>query len=388
MDFLFISRHILTFHRISFPFTFIVADASMLSSDLPAFQNKLLHWFARHQRDLPWRRSYDPYAVWISEIMLQQTQVTTVLPYFSRWMTTLPTIESVVEASEETILKLWEGLGYYSRAQNIRKAAQRILEEHQGEFPGDFEKILALPGIGRYTAGAIASVAFNQDKPVVDGNVERVICRLMNFRENPKSAAMRKTLWQLAESWIPHGQARFFNQALMELGALICLPQSPACLICPAQAFCQALQAGSPEQVPAKTQRRPLQSITTVLAVIQKEERFLIRKRPSEGLMAGLWEFPNIQLNGKRDMQQTLITGMREQHRVGITIERRLSTIKHGYTSFKVTLHCFLCACEDNEPPGESKSVKWVTLNQLGRFSFPSAHVRLIRILQDPARDA
>ena len=360
----------------------------MLPSDLPAFQNELLHWFARHQRDLPWRRSYDPYAVWISEIMLQQTQVTTVLPYFSRWMTTLPTIESVAEASEETILKLWEGLGYYSRAQNIRKAAQRILEEHQGEFPGDFEKILALPGIGRYTAGAIASVAFNQDKPVVDGNVERVICRLMNFRENPKSAAMRKTLWHLAESWIPRGQARFFNQALMELGALICLPQSPACLVCPAQAFCHALQAGSPEQVPAKAQRRPLQSITTVLAVIQKEERFLIRKRPAEGLMAGLWEFPNIPLNGKRDMQQTLIDGMREQHQVGISIERRLSTIKHGYTSFKVTLHCFLCACEDNKPPGESASVKWVALNQLGRFSFPSAHVRLIRLLQDHARDA
>jgi len=149
MDFLFISRHILAFHRISFPFIFTMANAFMLPSDLPAFQNELLHWFARHQRDLPWRRSYDPYAVWISEIMLQQTQVNTVLPYFSRWMTTLPSIESVAEASEETILKLWEGLGYYSRAQNIRKAAQRILEEHQGEFPGDFEKILALPGIGR-----------------------------------------------------------------------------------------------------------------------------------------------------------------------------------------------------------------------------------------------
>ena len=356
--------------------------------DLPEFQNKLLQWFARQQRDLPWRQTYDPYAVWISEIMLQQTQVTTVLPYFSRWMAMLPTVKTVAEASEESILKLWEGLGYYSRARNIRKGAQLICKDYQCEFPTEFEKILALPGVGRYTAGAIASVAFNQDKPIVDGNVERVICRLMDFRDNAKSKAMRNTLWQLAESWIPQGQARFFNQALMELGALICLSQSPSCLLCPVQTFCHAFKAGSTEQVPAKVQRRPLQSITTILAVIQKKDRFLIRKRPVEGLMAGLWEFPNIHLSGDRDMQKELVTGMRKQHHVRITIKQHLSTIKHGYTSFKVTLHCFLCACNDHDPQNESVSVKWVALHQLAQFSFPSAHVKLIRLLQDNGYDS
>ena len=356
----------------------------MLSCELPIFQNKLLHWFTQHQRELPWRHTYDPYAVWISEIMLQQTQVTTILPFYKRWMDTLTTIQAVAEASEETILKLWEGLGYYSRAHNIQKAAHQICKVHQGKFPHDFEEILALPGIGRYTAGAIASVAFNQNKPIVDGNVERVICRLMNFRDNPKSTAMRKTMWHLAEAWIPQGKARFFNQALMELGALICLPQSPNCLLCPVQNYCLAFQQGSSELVPTKVKRRPLQPITTALAVIQREDQFLIRKRPAEGLMAGLWEFPNIHVKGDQEMQHTLQSEMRKQHQVHISIKRRLSTIKHGYTSFKVTLHCFLCACHDYNLPEESASVKWVALHQLNQFSFPAAHVKLIQLLKNP----
>ena len=202
----------------------------MRPADLSEFQNKLLQWFARQQRDLPWRQTYDPYAVWISEIMLQQTQVTTVLPYFSRWMAMLPTVKTVAEASEESILKLWEGLGYYSRARNIQKGAQLICKNHQCEFPTEFEKILALPGVGRYTAGAIASVAFNQDKPIVDGNVERVICRLMDFRDNAKSTAMRNTLWYLAESWIPQGTGTLFQPSVDGVGRLdlpFPIPQLP-----------------------------------------------------------------------------------------------------------------------------------------------------------------
>jgi len=330
----------------------------MSPSQLLAFQKQLLQWFSEYQRPLPWRETYLPYPVWVSEIMLQQTQVITVLPYFKRWMNALPDIKAVAEASEETILKLWEGLGYYSRARNIQKTATLVCEKHEGKFPSDFEKILALPGIGRYTAGAITRIAFNQNKPIVDGNVVRVICRLMGFRENPKSTIMVQTLWRLAEEWIPKGKARFFNQAL------------------------QALEAGVVEQIPMKVKRHPLKSITTVLAVIQHEKRFLIRKRPAEGLMGGLWEFPNIHLKKNEVMEKALVGGIKQQHNLAITIDQTLPMIKHGYTSFKVQLHCFLCLSEKGIAQTEDSSTKWVTLEQLQQFSFPAAHKKLIQVLQ------
>ncbi len=360
----------------------------MSPSQLLAFQKQLLQWFSEYQRPLPWRETYLPYPVWVSEIMLQQTQVSTALPYFKRWMNTLPDIKAVAEASEETILKLWEGLGYYSRARNIQKTATLICEEHGGKFPSDFEKVLALPGIGRYTAGAITSIAFNQNKPIVDGNVVRVVCRLMDFRDNPKSTIMVQTLWRLAEDWIPKGKARFFNQALMELGALICLPQQPTCLFCPVQTYCQALEAGSVDQIPLKVKRHPLKAITTVLAVIQDEKRFLIRKRPSEGLMGGLWEFPNINLKKNEVMEKALLVGIKQQHNLQITIDQTLPMIKHGYTSFKVQLHCFLCLAEKGISQTEGSSTKWVTLEQLQQFSFPAAHTKLIQVLQKKIGDS
>lgn len=354
----------------------------MSPAELLKFQKQLLAWFAEYQRPLPWRETYDPYEVWVSEIMLQQTQVVTVLPYFGRWMETLPTLQAVADASQETILKLWEGLGYYSRARNLQKTAKLICEQFQGEFPSEFETILSLPGIGRYTAGAIASIAFNQNAPIVDGNVTRVVCRLMDLREDPKSPAMVKVLWQLAEEWIPAGQARFFNQGLMELGATLCLSQQPSCLLCPVQRFCKAQQAGTLECVPAKTKRRPFTPVTTALAVIQNSGKFLIRKRPSEGLMGGLWEFPNINLNKNEEIKEALVEGIKQQYQIDITVDQALTTIKHGYTSFKVTLHCFLSyypgAATEPAPP----STQWVSLKDLDQFSFPAAHNKLIGILR------
>ena len=355
----------------------------MAPSELLMLQTQLLAWFAEHQRPLPWRKTYDPYAVWVSEIMLQQTQVATVLPYFQRWMHTLPTLQAVADAPEELILKLWEGLGYYSRVRNLQKAAQQIVEQHQGEFPAKFETLLSLPGVGRYTAGAIASIAFNQNTPIVDGNVTRVVCRLMDLRDDPKSPPMVKALWHYAEAWIPAGKARFFNQGLMELGATLCLPQKPSCLLCPVQNVCKSFQAGSVAWVPAKTPRRALTPITTALAVIEAGNKFLIQKRPANGLMGGLWEFPNINLKENQSMKATLVEAMQKQHRLEIAIEETLPPIKHGYTSFKVTLHCFLCRFVGKSLPRPKPAARWVVWEELEQFTFPAAHKKLIQTLRN-----
>ncbi len=358
----------------------------MSPTELSLLQTNLLEWFSQQQRPLPWRQHYEPYAVWISEIMLQQTQVTTVLPYFERWMKKLPNIQAVAKASEDTILKLWEGLGYYSRARNIQKAALIICEKYGGEVPQNFQELLALPGIGRYTAGAIASIAFNQEKPVVDGNVIRVLCRLMDWRDNPKSAEMLKKIWHAAEEWIPKGEARFFNQALMELGATVCTTQQPLCLLCPVQSFCKALQANSIEIVPAKIKRTPPKLRITALAVIRNEAgNFLIAKRPLEGLMGGLWEFPNINLDKDTHIKEALEKGVQEQYGIRIKVNESLSIIKHAYTSFKVTLHCFLCTDQQDgsgDAVMEEPSAQWVSLEKLKHFSFPAAHGQVIQMLE------
>ncbi|MBF0289446.1 MAG: A/G-specific adenine glycosylase [SAR324 cluster bacterium] len=356
----------------------------MTPTELSLFQIQLLEWFTQQQRPLPWRQHYEPYAVWISEIMLQQTQVATVLPYFDRWMEMLPSIQAVAETSEDTILKLWEGLGYYTRARNIQKAAIMICEKHGGQIPQDFSELLALPGIGRYTAGAIASIAFNQERPIVDGNIVRVLCRLMDWRDNPRSAEMQKKIWNAAEAWIPEGNARFFNQALMELGATLCSTQAPLCLLCPVPSFCKALKANTIDAVPAKTKRPPAKQRITALAVIQNEEgELLIAKRPAEGLMGGLWEFPNINLDKDTDIEQALKQGIRQQQDILITVDQPLSIIKHAYTSFKVTLHCFLCTYQRSESDStrEEHSAQWVPLENLKQFSFPAAHGKIIQIL-------
>ncbi len=344
-------------------------------------QDQLLTWFSENQRDLPWRRTYDPYQVWISEIMLQQTQVKTVLPYFDRWMEKLPTIRNVAEAEEDTILKLWEGLGYYSRARNIQKAARAIIEEHGGNFPDDYEKIRALPGIGPYTAGAISSIAFNQDRPIVDGNIIRLIARLLNYRDNTRTNV--RPFWEWAEKLIPKGEARNFNQAMMEFGALVCTPQSPNCGTCPLQSSCGADKANTVNDIPnrgPKQKRIPIQVAIAVITDSQIANKFFIQKRRHGGLMGGLWEFPGGKCKEGEDPKQALKREIKEE--LGVTLKRikSIKRIKHAYTKFIVDLHCFQAELDKGSiNPTAAIDHEWVTLAELTNFPFPAANVKLIK---------
>lgn len=348
-------------------------------------QENLIRWFESGQRDLPWRRSYEPYAVWISEIMLQQTQVKTVLPYFDRWMRRFPDVRSVAEASEEEILKCWEGLGYYSRARNIRKAAQVLDREYQGTLPRSHRALLRLPGIGRYTAGAIMSVAFNEDYPLVDGNVERVLTRVFDVEFPLGEPATKQALWKFAERLIPPGRARLFNQAMMELGALVCLPRNPLCPDCPIQAECASLKAGTVALRPIPAKKRAPSPIDVAVGIlVGDDDRLLIQKRPPTGLMAHLWEFPGGKVRDGERPDAALVREFQEELELRIQGLDRLTTLRHSYTSFRVTLHAFFCKPAGNgqEPvPHAAVDVRWVTVEELRHYAFPAANKKLIRML-------
>ncbi|PIZ73667.1 A/G-specific adenine glycosylase [Candidatus Peregrinibacteria bacterium CG_4_10_14_0_2_um_filter_43_11] len=352
------------------------------SSDIIAIRRNLLNWFEISQRDLPWRRTYNPYHVWISEIMLQQTQVKTMVPYFERWMTTLPTITSVAEADEQVLLKLWEGLGYYSRVRNIQKAARMIVNEFNGQFPSNHSDILHLPGVGKYTAGAIASIAFNQVYPVVDVNVIRVIARLLNFDGNTKESKNIERMWKRAGELLP-SDSRNFNQAMMELGALICKPKNPSCSFCPVQKFCSSFKAGTMNDLPHRGEKKKITSLQIAVAVIRKDNKVFIQKRPSRGLMGGLWEFPGGKIEKGESAKKALSREIQEELSVTIKNIHPIIKIKHAYTCFKVDLHCFSADYDAGSIKLNSATQgKWVEFEKLSEYPFPAANVRLIQQLQ------
>jgi A/G-specific adenine glycosylase len=346
-------------------------------------QSNLVEWFTKNQRDLPWRKTYDPYQVWISEIMLQQTQVKTALPYYDRWMKAFPDIGSVANASEDRILKLWEGLGYYSRARNLQKASKLVMGKHGGQFPDRFEDILELPGIGRYSAGAIASIGFNQNYPVVDGNVIRVLARLFAFEKNTRLPKNVERFWKWAEELIPDKKARFFNQGMMELGALICSPKNPKCDQCPLADQCAARKRGIAETLPNRGESQKLISIRVTCAVIRHKGKIFIQKRPSRGLMGGLWEFPG----GKAEKGETELQAIRREigEELGVTLKgvKKIDRIRHGYTKFDVDLHCFSAELGSGTLKLTAATEgKWVSPKSLGKFAFPAADRKLIEKLE------
>ena len=347
----------------------------------------LLDWYAANARRLPWRGHPDPYAVWVSEIMLQQTRVETVIPYFERWMQRFPTIQALAEASQQEVLQTWEGLGYYSRARNLHKAAQKLVTEYGGALPQSRQELEKLPGIGRYTAGAIASMAFGQDEAALDGNIRRVLSRLFAMRLPARSPQGEKRLWGLAEENLPPGRAGDFNQALMDLGTAICTPQRPACLVCPLAELCQARAEGIQEELPVLEVKTPVPHITVTAAIIQLDGKVLLARRPSHGLLGGMWEFPGGKQEPGEDLPEALRREIREELAAEILVGEPFGIYNHAYTHFKVTLHAFLCklAGDACPTPLEASEIRWVTLPELGDFPMGKIDRQIARrLLENP----
>lgn len=344
---------------------------------LSPFQRKLLAWYVKHKRDLPWRRTKDPYRIWVSEVMLQQTQVDTVIPYYKRWFKRFPTVKSLASASLDEVLKAWEGLGYYSRARNLHKAAKEITEKRRGKFPKDFEEIQKLPGIGRYTAGAIASIAFHLPYPVLDGNVARVLVRLYAISKPPALPEIRKELWDHATHLLPKKQPGDFNQVLMELGARICLPKKPLCLFCPVHEHCEARHLGMEESLPTKSPRRKIPLLEVAVAILKDRGRYFIQRRPPEGLLGGLWEFPGGKIEKGEKPDGALQRELEEELGVRARVLRKLPLVRHAYTHFRVILHPFECRLDGGKPKKNDSPSRWVRLEEFSRYAFPTANRKI-----------
>ncbi len=305
--------------------------------------NELISWYQANARDLPWRRTADPYAIWVSEIMLQQTRVETVITYYKNWLSELPTLHALVLADQDQVLKLWEGLGYYRRALNLHKAAKLVEEIFDGNVPEDAKSLESLPGIGRYTAGAISSIAFGHHAPILDGNIRRVFSRLFNISTPLKSSDTENKLWRIAKELLPENKPGEFNQALMELGALLCLPKNPACDRCPLKVDCLAFQYHLQDKRPVRKQKTSQPHLQVTAAVIEKDDRVLLGKRPPEGLLGGMWEFPGGKQENNETLSETLKREIKEELDADIQVGELLGTYHHAYTHYKVTLHAYQC---------------------------------------------
>ena len=337
---------------------------------------RLLNWYRQHGRSLPWRGHPDSYAIWVSEIMLQQTRVEAVIPYFEKWMNLFPTIQALAEASEQEVLNAWEGLGYYSRARNLHNAAKIVHEQFHSELPRDLDALRNLPGIGRYTVGAIASIAFGMDEPTLDGNLRRVFARLFDVSEPADSPAGEKTLWDLAREHLPKGHAGDYNQALMDLGATICLPKNPRCLLCPLMEICQARSNGTQEQRPVLKPRKETPQYIHAAGVIVKDDKVLLAKRPSKGLLGGMWEFPNGRVN--REPAEELESALEAGYRLKVQKGEALGVVQHAYTHFRVTVHAYRCELVSMS---NEDGLKWVSCSALDDYPMGKVDRQIARML-------
>jgi A/G-specific adenine glycosylase len=358
-----------------------------------ALHDALITWFEANKEDLPWRRSTDPYAIWLAEVMLQQTQVTTVIPYYERFLARFPTVEALAAAPLDSVLKLWERLGYYNRAHNLHHAAQMIVEELGGQFPTTVEGLLSLPGVGRYTAGAVASLAFGVDAAVLDGNVTRVLARLFDIADDVTQASTRRYLWELAGRLLPAGRAGPWNEGLMELGRRVCTPGAPHCPICPLAAHCRARHEGVQEARPVRPPKKKLPHHDVTAGVITGPDgRLLIAQRPPDGMLGGLWEFPGGKRRPGESLPECLRREVREELGIEVAVGSQITSVRHAYTHFRITLYAFACRHVSGEPQAiECADWAWVTPDELERYAFPVTDQKIITALREgggqPAMD-
>jgi len=343
----------------------------------------LVRWYLEHKRDMPWRETRDPYRIWLSEVMLQQTQVKTVIPYYHRFLERFPTIEDLARADLQDILKMWEGLGYYARARNFHRAAGVVTNDYSGSVPQDWETFIQLSGVGEYTAAAVQSLAFGHPHAVVDGNVKRVLARLFAIADPVNQPKTYKQFKVIASTLLDRKQPGNFNQAIMELGALICKPANPLCDQCPVQKDCISFLSDRVDEFPKKEKRKPVPTLHMVAGVIRKKGRFLITRRKPDGLLGGLWEFPG----GEREAGETATAGctrtIRETTGLKVKIDQHLTSINHAYTHFKITLEVFVCQAQPGSRVRLNGPVDfdWIRPAQVDDYAFPKANLKFMHLI-------
>ncbi|MCX5677265.1 MAG: A/G-specific adenine glycosylase [Planctomycetota bacterium] len=396
--------------------------------DTVRLQQQLLAWFRKSRRDLPWRRTRDPYRVWVAEVMLQQTQVATVLPYYRRFLARFPTVETLAGASDQAVLKVWQGLGYYRRAMNLRAAARAVVRDHGGRIPDDPAAFAALPGVGRYTCGAVLSIAFGRRLAALDGNAVRVIARWLALTQTVDRPATRAKLWSAAEAFVPErgavpfsrrcekgavplsgaaaskkgtapfsekpekGAVPFFsnppgdwNQAVMELGATVCLPRGPHCGQCPVRRHCRAAAKGIQDRIPARRRRKPIPHIEVGAGIIWRRGRVLLCKRRADAMLGGLWEFPGGKRRPGESVQRCIRRELMEECALPVTVGKHLIDVTHTYTHLRVTLRVYHCRAG----PGRIKllgcdDARWVRPQDIARYPLPAADVKILEALFSP----
>ncbi len=358
------------------------------SAYLKKYHPALLRWYDKNHRKLPWRETEDAYYIWISEVMLQQTQVRTVIPYYSRFIKRFPTVQNLANAHQQTILKMWEGLGYYSRARNMHRAAKIIVHEYNGVIPQNWTQIRSLPGIGDYIAAAVLSIANDQSYAVVDGNVKRVFSRLFCISSPTNHASAKKEFNLIAEKLLHEMESGKYNQAVMELGALICTPRNPGCNSCPLNFLCDAFRDSSVADFPQRNKSKPTPSHLLATGVIVKENKILITQRPENGLLGGLWEFPGGQIKVGEDAQEVCKRSIKKSTGLNIEIRDYLTSVKHAYTHFKIKMDVFLChtnsfAVELDGPMG----YRWIDIDDIHKYPLHKANHKFLPRVRDALKN-
>jgi len=352
--------------------------------DQKTFSTALLAWYSKERAHLPvpGRNSDEPYAIWVAEIMLQQTQIATVRPFYKRWMSRFPTIESLSLASQDQVLKIWEGLGYYSRARNLHTAAKAVMKDFSGELPQSSSELMKLPGIGPYTAAAIASFAYGESIPLIDGNVIRVVSRLIRLSVDSTKTASKTRITELLRTLIPGDQAGSFNQAIMDLGRSICLPKNPVCHTCPASDQCAAYRVGDMDAYPVKPIKQKIPNYDIVIGLIRKGDRILIQKRPAKGLLGGLWEFPGGKIERGESDKDALLREIKEETDLDVNMGEKIGTIKHAYTHFKINLAAYYCDWLDGDPQTLAATENtWAKPENFQDYAFPKANLKILNLI-------
>jgi len=347
-------------------------------------QHALIEWYLANHRDLPWRKTKDPYQIWVSEVMLQQTQVNTVIPYYHKFLRRFPDISPLGRANAQQVLKVWEGMGYYARARNLRSAAAIVLDQYRGVVPQSWQEFRKLPGVGDYIAAAVLSIAFDLPYPVVDGNVKRVLSRLFVMQAAVNASSSNKIYRSAAADILDHSRPGTFNQAMMELGAVVCRPQKPLCRVCPLQNQCLALQSNRTLEFPQKLTKSPVPLHRIAVGVVFKKGRVLITQRRDDGLLGGMWEFPGGKIRDGEKPEAACIREIQEEVNLAVRIDAHLGQVKHAYTHFKILMDVFCCAYTRGRVALNGPvDYRWIALDELEAYPLPKANHKFLPQLKE-----